>query len=95
VCLCASRQISVEPPAELSDRFSRLIMAAKADYASAGGDQHDDQSGGGNGGAKKRLAAQQKVEALEAQLATFGKLKMMIKNGDDVRQDQLVRSVVG
>jgi hypothetical protein len=70
-------------------------MAAKADYASARGDQHDAQSGGGNGGAKKRLAAQQKVEALEAQLATFGKLKMMIKNGDDVRQDQLVRSVVG
>lgn len=81
----------MEPPAELSDRFSRLIMAAKADLASVGSDQPDDPSGGG-GGAKKRLAAQQKVEALEAQLATFGKLKMMIKNGDDVRQDQLVRS---
>ena len=81
----------MEPPAELSDRFSRLIMAAKADLASVGNDQPDDPSGGGGGGAKKRLAAQQKVEALEAQLATFGKLKMMIKNGDDVRQDQLVR----
>jgi hypothetical protein len=63
-------------------------MAAKADLAAAS--SHDNATDGG-GGAAKRLAAQRQVETLEAQLATFGKLKMMIKNGDDVRQDQLVR----
>jgi hypothetical protein len=64
-------------------------MAAKADLAAAS--SHDNAIDGGSGGAAKRLAAQRQVETLEAQLATFGKLKMMIKNGDDVRQDQLVR----